>query len=286
MTEHLKSDTQKDVSTVSDHTLVLRLGYRGAGFSGFARQPGLRTVQGQLERALSIVLRREVATTCAGRTDAGVHALAQVVSCDGVESDPSPFTLVRSLNALCGPDISISAVARVPEGFSARFDACAREYRYRIAAGAIPPLFIRDIAWWMRAGLDIDAMAEGAVHLLGENDFKSFCTRESSEGKSTTRFLETVSIEEAVHLGEPCIEITVIGNAFLHSMVRVIVGTLVEVGTGRRGPEWVGEVLRAQDRRAAGPTAPAQGLTLWSVTYPSDPFAQPTIPRTPGAVVC
>lgn len=273
MIDHIEIDGGGDVLIVPDHSLVIRLGYQGAGFAGFARQPGLVTVQGQLERALSIALRREVGTTCAGRTDAGVHALSQVVSCDGLDSDPNPFTLVRSLNALCGPGISVSAVARVPRGFSARFDALAREYRYRIISGAVPPVFVGEVAWWMRTRLDTDAMAEGALHLLGENDFKSFCTRESSEGKPTTRFLETVLVDEAVHLGEPCIEITVIGNAFLHSMVRVIVGTLVEVGSGRREPAWVGEVLAARDRAAAGPTAPAQGLTLWGVTYPFDPFA-------------
>lgn len=251
-----------------DHTLVVTLAYNGAPYAGFSRQPGLETVQGELESALSTVMRREISTVCAGRTDSGVHARTQVVSCPGFEGDVSPRKLLRSLNALCGDSISVRDVRRVAPGFSARFDARAREYRYRIVAGAVPPLFLRDFAWWIRKPLDVEAMALGAEHLLGEHDFVSFCTKASSIGKPTNRFVETILFCEEEHLGERCIVLRVVGNAFLHSMVRTIVGTLVEVGAGRRPESWVAEALAARDREAAGPTAPAHGLTLWDVRYP------------------
>lgn len=254
-----------------DHTLLVTLAYHGRGFSGFARQPGLTTVQGELERSLSTVLRRDVTTVCAGRTDAGVHARRQVVSCEGSGGDPAPAVLLRSLNALVGPGIAVLSVDEARPGFSARFDAVAREYRYRIVSGPVPPLFLSDFAWWHRGALDVDAMRDGAVHLLGEHDFVSFCTKQSSVGKSTVRFVETIAVEEEEHLGERCLTIRVVGNAFLHSMVRTIVGTLVEVGTGRRPHEWVATALEARDRTAAGPTAPAHGLTLWDVVYPDGP---------------
>ena len=264
------------VADRGDHTLVVTLAYNGAPYAGFSRQPGQETVQGELERALSTVMRREIDTVCAGRTDAGVHARTQVVSCPGFENDVSPRKMLRSLNALCGDSISVRDVRRVAPGFSARFDALAREYRYRIVAGAVPPLFLRDFAWWIRKPLDVDAMALGATHLLGEHDSVSFCTKASSIGKTTNRFVETILLTEEEHLGERCIVLRVVGNAFLHSMVRTMVGTLVEVGAGRRPESWVADALAARDREAAGPTAPAHGLTLWDVRYPTGVLVERT----------
>ena len=157
--------------------------------------------------------------------------------------------------------------AALDEGFSARFDAIRREYRYRIVAGPVPPLFLRHVAWWTPRPLDVDAIREGAAHLVGEHDFKSFCLTEAAEGRRTFRRMDTVEVSEEEHLGETCLVVRVVGNAFLRSMVRVVVGTLVEVGAGRREPEWVAEALTACDRSAAGPTAPAHGLTFWRVDY-------------------
>jgi len=247
-------------------SIVITVAYNGSGFAGFARQPGQLTVQGSLEAALATALRSEVEIVGAGRTDAGVHALAQVVSFsfDG-EIDTS--ALLKSLNALTGPGIVVSEVREATRGFSARFDAMAREYRYRIVPGPIPPVFLAEHAWWVKPSLDISAMRDASSLLIGEHDFGSFCVAASAEGKPTKRRLELVSIEPAVELGEHCLVIRIVGNAFLHSMVRVIVGSLVEVGSGRRGPEWIGQALLACDRTAAGPTAPAHGLTLWHVDY-------------------
>ncbi|MGV8082186.1 MAG: tRNA pseudouridine(38-40) synthase TruA [Coriobacteriia bacterium] len=256
------------MDTDSPMTIALVVAYDGARFAGFARQPGLTTVQGRLEDALTTVLRTKVEIVGAGRTDAGVHALGQVVSYEATGREPEDAVLRRSLNALAGPGIVVREVRRARPGFSARFDAIAREYRYRLVTGPVPPLFLEDVAWWVKRDLDVEAMRTGARTLLGEHDFRSFCVAESAEGKRTFRRIDSIEIAEEEHLGERCLVVRVIGNAFLHSMVRVIVGTLVEVGAGRRDAEWVAEVLEARSRAAAGPTAPAHGLTLWRVEYP------------------
>lgn len=263
------------MSETSPMTIALVVAYNGSRFAGFARQPGLETVQGRLESALATVLRREVATVGAGRTDAGVHALGQVVSFSATGEELDKASLARSLNALAGPDLVVRDVRYARPGFSARFDAVAREYRYRLVTGAVPPLFLSDVAWWVKRELDVAAMRVAADTLIGEHDFRSFCVAESAEGKRTFRRVDAIEIGEEEHLGEPCLVVKVIGNAFLHSMVRVIVGTLVEVGIGRRPAEWVAEALEARSRASAGPTAPACGLTLWRVEYPEDVWTGP-----------
>jgi tRNA pseudouridine38-40 synthase len=256
-------------TAASPCAVALTVAYDGARFSGFARQPAPATVQGALESALSTVFGREVATTGAGRTDAGVHALGQVVSFDCAAGEtPDPHRLRRSLDALSGDGISVREVRLARAGFSARFDAVDREYRYRIVAGPVAPLFLERFSWHVPARLDAEAMRAGALHLLGEHDFKSFCVTESAVGKNTVRRLDAVEVFEEEHLGEACLAVRVAGTAFLHSMVRAIAGTLVEVGAGRRSPAWVGEALAALDRPAAGPTAPPHGLVFHRVRYP------------------
>lgn len=251
-------------------TTVLTVSYDGAPFHGFAGQPCLPTVQGTLEDALRVALRRPVETVGAGRTDAGVHALGQVVSFESGADDPEPRELLRSLNAIAGPDIVVAGVRRAREGFSARHDALVREYRYLLVPGPVPPLAIRGRSWWAKGALDLASMREASRHLLGEHDFRSFCVAGSAEGRSTVRNIETVEIQPACEMGEHCIVVRVVGRSFLHSMVRIVVGTLVEVGRGRHEPGWVGEALEACERDAAGQTAPPQGLTLWHVSYQED----------------
>lgn len=253
-----------------DTTFAMTVAYNGAPFCGFARQPGQLTVQGELEHALELLFRRPVGTTCAGRTDAGVHARGQVVSFDVARDElagRAPRTLLRSLNALTHDAIAVRSLDERPFGFSARFDAVERTYRYLIATDGAPSLFLPGFSWHIPQPLDEAAMAEGAAHLIGEHDFKSFCMAASAEGKPTCRYVAEVSFERQAILGEPMLVATVRGNAFLHSMVRTIMGTLVLVGRGKRPPEWVADVLAARDRAAAGENAPAQGLTLWSVRY-------------------
>lgn len=263
-----------DPSTL-DATLVLKLGYRGADFCGFAAQPGRRTVAGEVVRSLETLLRREVDLTCAGRTDAGVHAIAQYVSVP-VTADELALPvrrLMHGLSALLPDDISPAVLYHAPKGFSARFDARSRSYRYRIVAGEARPVLAWDHAWWLRSDLDVAAMGEAASALVGEHDFKSFCKATSAEGKPTHRCVMRCDVREQAECGERVICIDVVGNAFLHSMVRTIAGTLVEVGRGHRSPAWVGEALAACDRKAAGPCAPAKGLTFVGVDYPQELLA-------------
>ncbi len=253
-----------------EQTLSCTVAYDGAPFAGFAKQPGQLTVQGELEGALALLFRRPVDVVCAGRTDAGVHARGQVVSFE-VDGDElrgrSLHNLRRSLNALTREGIVVRSVDERPRGFSARFDAQGRESRYFLATGDTPPVFTDRTSWYVGPNLDIAAMERGAAHLIGEHDFKSFCMAASAVGKPTCRHVSEISIAAEEILGEPHRVITVRGNAFLHSMVRTIVGTLVMVGRGQRDPGWVAEVLAARDRQAAGENAPARGLIFWSVAY-------------------
>ena len=260
----------------TEPTLVIRLGYRGQDFSGFAEQPRGRTVAGELRRALETCLRREVEIACAGRTDAGVHALSQYVSVPLVagEDELDGERLTRSLVALTPDDISIRGLFRAAPGFSARFDALARSYRYRISAGEARPVLAWDHAWWYRGSLDVDLMRQAALPLLGEHDFKSFCKSSSAEGKPTSRYVSALDVTCVEEAGESLVCVDVTGNAFLHNMVRTIVGTLVEVGREHRRPEWVEQVLEARDRTAAGPCAPACGLTFVGVEYPEHALAE------------
>lgn len=260
-----------DFSTPApQHTLGITLSYNGAPFSGFARQPGQLTVQGSLEEALSLVFRRPMTTVCAGRTDAGVHALGQVVSVDVTDADLSGRSLPalrRSLNALTHDAITVREVEPKRPGFSARFDAQAREYHYHLCLDATPPIFMRDFSWFIPGGLDVAAMEKASRCLLGEHDFKSFCMAVSAVGKPTCRNVREISFLPETVMGENILTIKVVGNAFLHSMVRTMVGTLVAVGKGQRPVSWVADALAACDRTAAGETAPAQGLVFWRVLY-------------------
>ena len=257
-------------TTGIDAQLAVVLSYDGSSFSGYARQPGQRTVQGNLEQAFSLALRRPVEVVCAGRTDAGVHARAQVVSFPITRDEAEGrnlFKLKRSFQALTDDDITIQTLAVMPPDFSARFSAIEREYRYLVMPGGRHPLFLRDWCWDARRELDVDAMNEAASYLVGEHDFKSFCLAASAEGKNTVRTLREVRVVPVNVMGEDALSIRVTGTAFLHSMVRSIVGTLVMVGSGLREPVWVQEVLQACDRRAAGENAPACGLVFWRVSY-------------------
>jgi len=272
----------------SDFTYALILAYDGTDFAGYARQtdPPQRTVAGELERALTTALRLPegvLTTVVAGRTDAGVHAVGQVVSfalpasflsLRGARSATrqSSDRLLRSLNALTPRDISVRTVQAVPAGFSARFDAVTREYRYRIATAAEPPLFTQRFVWQVPGFASDDErraqIQQAAATLIGEHDFSSFAVTASLEGKNPVRTLRSIDLVETEVLGEPICEIRVVGTAFLHSMVRVIVGTLADIDAGRIAASALPDILAAQSRAAAGQTAPARGLTLWSVTYP------------------
>lgn len=268
--QHILATSHEAAASMPERTLALTVAYDGAPFSGFARQPGQLTVQGSIEDALRLLYRREIATTCAGRTDAGVHARGQVVSFDVSEAEFASRTfasLQRSLNALIDERASVVEVAERPAGFSARFDAVSREYHYHLFCGNHRPVLIASRVWHVGKPLDLEAMREGAAHLVGEHDFKSFCMAASAVGKPTCRNVSELDVYEEDLLGERVVTVRIVGNAFLHSMVRTIVGTLVMVGKGQREPDWVREVLEARNRTAAGENAPAQGLVFWKVNY-------------------
>jgi tRNA pseudouridine38-40 synthase len=245
----------------------LDVAYDGAGFHGWALQPGLRTVEGALAGALATVLRLpSVDLTCAGRTDAGVHARGQVVHCDLPAPVEEPERLVRRLNGVLDPDVRVRRVVEAPEGFDARFSALWRRYAYRIAdrPASLDPLARGHVLTWGRP-LDEVTMNEAAVALVGEHDFAAFCKRR--EGATTVReLLDLVWSRSA----EGVLVLHVRADAFCHSMVRSLVGCLVAVGEGRRPADWASSVLAAQVRDSAVAVAPAHGLTLEEVGYPVD----------------
>lgn len=247
------------------HNYALKVAYNGAPFCGFARQPGQLTVQGNLEEALKVLTHQEIETVCAGRTDAGVHARGQVVNFFSNESLSS--ISLRSINALTHDAISVVDLREVDDEFSARFSAKQREYRYFIYNKKTQPIFANDFSWHVAKPLDVKAMRVASQFLIGEHDFKSFCLACSSVDKTTMREVSDVTLTSIEFFGEELLQITVKGNAFLHSMVRTIVGTLVEVGKGKRQPAWVKDVLAAKNRQAAGENAPAKGLVFWNVEY-------------------
>lgn len=269
----------------------LDLAYDGAGFAGWARQPGLRTVQGELEDALAQVLRAEsrgVATprlTVAGRTDAGVHARGQVAHVDvdgqgwaalpGRSGREPGAALVRRLTGVVGRDVVVRRATVAPEGFDARFSALERRYEYRIADDGVvrDPLHRGHVVWWGRP-LDVEAMAEAAEPLRGRHDFAAFCRQRA--GATTIRTLEEFTWRRQApgpHAGGEAglVSAVVRADAFCHSMVRALVGACLAVGEGTRPVTWPGELLAGGERHPSSRVAPAHGLTLEEVTYPPAP---------------
>lgn len=243
-------------------TLALVLEYDGSGFHGFARQPGLPSVAERVEQTLETLFGHTVQIEAAGRTDAGVHATGQVVSCM-TTSDIEVRRLAVAASALMRPN-SIAVVRAIerPSGFSARRDALSRTYRYRILNRVAPsPLYARR-AFHVSAALDVDAMHAGAEQLLGEHDFAAFCATESHT-RGTRRKVHSLELQR----NGDFLDTVITADSFVHNMVRIIVGTLVEVGRGHRDPSDIGAVLASGDRTRAGFTAPAHGLYLERVRY-------------------
>jgi tRNA pseudouridine38-40 synthase len=241
----------------------LTLAYDGTGFRGWARQrdPGIRTIEGELIAVLGRVLREDVQLSVAGRTDAGVHARGQVVSfstATRLEAVP----LQKAMNALMSPEVVVLDAHDAPDGFDARFSASAREYRYVIDTAAVADPFTVRYVWHRPRPLSVRRMREAAHHLVGEHDFASFC-RHPGSGKPTVRDLRRLSVTRdgsRVLLGFRA-------NAFLHQMVRAIVGTLVLVGDGKLQPDQIRTILEARRRPVIATLAPARGLTLERVVY-------------------
>lgn len=238
----------------------LDIEYDGSGFCGWARQPGLRTVQGELEAALATVLREPVELTVAGRTDTGVHALGQVASFSTAAEVPGD--LDRRLNGVGPNDIAVVAAAPADDGFDARRDARSRTYRYRVLARRDPSPFEQGRALWWPHRLDPRALEECAAALEGTHDFTAFTPTQTDH----VRFERDILAAGWEWEGEVA-SFRITADAFMRNMVRVLVGTMLEVGSGRRDAEGFRRLLGGAPRSEAGRTAPPHGLYLESVSY-------------------
>ena len=241
----------------------LTISYDGSDFYGFQRQRGLISVQQCLEEALSTKLNAPVTTVCAGRTDAGVHALGQVVHFDSNQILPADFGF--RLNPLLPESIAVLSCKQVPDTFHARFSAKKKTYRYDIYLSKIHAPLKRRYAHICVYDLNVENMKKACACLAGEHDFRSFALAESVKGKSTVRTIYDIHIEEGE--GGKLLSLFVTGNGFLHNMVRAIAGTLIDVGRGRFSPEDMQSILESRDRRRAGKTVEGCGLSLVSVEY-------------------
>jgi len=277
---------------------MLRLAYDGTGFRGFAAQDGQPTVAGALAEALERSLRTGIALTCAGRTDAGVHALDQVVHFDlpeAVSRRCDPQALLRSCNRQLAPAIVVRVAAPVTSAFDARRSAVARRYRYLVVNGPVPDPLLAGMAWHVADPLDLRALSTASDAVLGEHDFRAFCRRVPGTETGTpilrrvmdARWTEAGGTDGAgrgrgrVPTGPVTgrgaaailpvvgrlLAFEIEGNAFCHQMVRSLVGTLVDIGRGRKRPSDMLWILRSTERRSASSPAPPHGLTLLEVRY-------------------
>jgi len=242
-------------------TLKLILAYDGTEFSGWQRQPGRRTVQEVVESALRPLTGEPVAVTASGRTDAGVHALGQVAHFHTIARHP-PEVFLKALNATLPPDVRVVWAEEAPQSFHATLDAQSKRYRYVIDNGPFADPFLRRTAWHLFRPLDAPRMNRAVQALRGRHDFRSFETNWPNRMSSVRTILD-VQVRRVDHR----VELEVEADGFLYNMVRSIAGTAVLVGLGDRPETFVAEVLHAQDRRLAGPTAPPQGLFLLQVRY-------------------
>ena len=247
-------------------TVRMNLAYHGAGFAGLAAQPGARTVQGELEAALERMLGAPAPLTVAGRTDAGVHAWAQVASLS-VDGEP-PAELGRALNSLTGPDLAVLAADPAPDGFDARRDARSRTYCYRVLPERVQNPFEAGISLFWPRRVDRSALAACADALLGTHDFTAFTPTQTEHVRFQRNILRAEWHEKTGVLGQgTVVELWIEADAFMRNMVRALVGTMLEVAAGRRSLEDFGGLLEGAPRELAGDTARAHGLHLASVRY-------------------
>ncbi|KAA6443935.1 tRNA pseudouridine(38-40) synthase TruA [Bacillus swezeyi] len=237
--------------------------YDGHLFFGYQVQPGQRTVQNELEKALKTLHKAKecIPVVSSGRTDSGVHAVGQTIHFDSTLSIPEakwPY----ALNALLPDDITVNKAEAVDDQFHARFSAKKKEYRYMIYKGRFPDVFKRYYAYHVPYELDMEKVKEASRYLVGTHDFTSFCTTKT-EVKDKVRTIYELEWSET----EEGLQMRIVGSGFLYNMVRIIVGTLLDVGTGKFYPDDIKKMIAAQNRDAAGRTAPAHGLYLWNVIY-------------------
>lgn len=238
------------------------LQYEGTRYQGWQRQQSTEnTIQGKLEQLLARMCGEPIEVQGSGRTDAGVHAKGQVANFH-THSRMSVEEMLEYINRYLPEDVAVIDISEAAPRFHSRLNACGKHYEYRIINSAVPDVFQRRYALEVPEALDVQAMERAAEYLLGEHDFKSFTSAKRSR-KSTIRRIDEIKITKEGHL----LRFSFKGSGFLHHMIRIVMGTLLEVGMGKRRPENVAEVLEAHDRELAGPLMPAKGLTLVEVFF-------------------
>lgn len=242
---------------------ALILQYDGTAYSGFQIQNNASSVQHELEKAIKILTREEIRVTAAGRTDAGVHALGQVVHFD-LHNAVNVQRLCIGLNGILPHDIAVKRAFEVDTAFHARYSALAREYVYMIYNQPYKSPFMRYRAMWVREPIDVEFCRKAAGHCIGEKDFASFC-KKTSAGENTMRYIEYITVERML---DTLVIFTIKGNAFLHNMVRILVGTILQLMKEGKSPDIMQTILKQCDRTYSGITAPAYGLYLKKVYYP------------------
>lgn len=256
--------------------ILLTIEYDGTNFSGWQRQPRQRTVQGELEKALSVVCRCPIQINGTSRTDAGVHALGQRASFSGefgIPTDRLPLAVNNILSGGLNPsakmgDVRILSAEEVLESFHARFDAKGKKYIYKVLNCQERQIFSRNWHYQVEKNLNVADMKKAAAYVVGTHDFKCFQASGGQEKKTTVRTVYSLDVkEEDVNDQTNGIQIEIVGDGFLYNMVRIITGTLVDVGLGKIKPEYVKTILESKDRQLAGHTAPPQGLYLAKVYY-------------------
>lgn len=256
----------------------MTIAYDGTGFHGFAENRDVRTVGGELGRALETVLRHPVDLIVAGRTDAGVHAWGNVVSFDAERDDVDLVAVQRHLNAMLGPAIVVRSAEVAVSGFDARRSALARRYRYTVLNRPVPDPFLARTAWHVEEPLDLSVLRLACDPIIGEHDFSSFCRvpRRIPDASLVRRVYDA----RWVDLGDGLLRFDIGASSFCQQMVRALVGTMVPMGAGRRRAGEMAAILRGRDRGLADRVAPPHGLCLWEVVYPGDGA---TPPRPDGA---
>jgi tRNA pseudouridine38-40 synthase len=277
-----KIDLCPRILTLNSHRLALKLEYDGAGFCGSQYQAGVRTVQEELEKALAILAKQPVRVTLAGRTDSGVHASGQVAHCDwplhaaissawyrnetsGNNTNlPDLFRLCASINGILAKDLAVTAAQWISADFHARFSATTRSYAYKILNRPYRSPLLQDRSYFVPSPLNLTDMLAAIRCLVGEHDFSAFKSSNSDRHNSVCH----VTHAEILNLGEGVLEFRIEANRFVYNMVRVIAGTLVEIGLGKRSAAGLLHALESKDRNQAGSTAAAWALCLSSVQYP------------------
>lgn len=249
---------------VTIRRVALKIQYDGLNFHGWQIQNSGRTVQGEIENALLVMTGKKISITASGRTDAGVHALGQIAHCDLSINIPLE-KICRCLNGIMPKDVSIVNAYEVSADFHARYSACEREYLYLIYNHKYCSPFIQNRALWVKRILDIDYLKEACSYLVGKHDFESFCKKISSND-NTVRIINNINISKK----DEMIYFNIKGTAFLHNMIRIIIGTLIDMSKNNRKPEYMQEILNHKDRNMSGKTSAAHGLYLKQIYYSPD----------------